>query len=237
MKIEILGSGNGFEYNLGNTSFILWNDDESDGILMDCGYTVFGTLRDLEKSGRDVISKLSTVFISHMHDDHVGSAGIFSMFRKSALKRLNRENETTKFIGIDIRPLFDITLKGSPGLYKYDNSESYFKLINVYHGSEIPACGIIINNIMYSGDTYNSLLDTDEAKNVKLIIHEATLKDGPFHTLFDKLISAPKEVKEKTWLIHNSQNHLDSGFEKTAKENGFAGICKKGQIINLANNY
>ncbi|MBN1325228.1 MAG: hypothetical protein JW974_03350, partial [Alphaproteobacteria bacterium] len=131
------------------------------------------------------------------------------------------------------RPLFDITLKGSPGLYDFDNSEKYFKLIKVYHGSEIPACGIIINDIMYSGDTYNSLLDTDEAKNVKLIIHDATLKDGPTHTCFDKLISAPKNIKAKTWLIHNSQNHLNNDFEQIAKENGFAGILKRGQIIEL----
>lgn len=233
MKIEILGSGNGFEPSLGNTSFLLWDNDETNAILMDCGYTVFSTLREMESHGRDIISKIKTVFISHLHDDHSGTAGVFTLFRNSVLRRLNRENERTRFIGTDIRPLLDITIPGCTNMYEYDDNQSDYTLIETSHGSEIPVCGILINDVMYSGDTANSLLNTEYAQKAKIIIHEATLNDGPFHTGFEKLIHTPASIKSKTWLIHNSAKHLSDGFEQLALKEGFAGICKKGKIITF----
>lgn len=56
MKIEILGTGGGNTPEYGNTSFLIWNNDESEAVLMDCGYTVYPRLKELERNtNREII--------------------------------------------------------------------------------------------------------------------------------------------------------------------------------------
>lgn len=71
MKLEILGAGNGFETNLGCSSFLQRNNDESSATLYDCGWSIFAELRRLEiEEKRDIIPKIDMIYISHLHEDH-----------------------------------------------------------------------------------------------------------------------------------------------------------------------
>jgi glyoxylase-like metal-dependent hydrolase (beta-lactamase superfamily II) len=66
MRIRFLGIGGAFDYQLGNSSaWVEWADKR---ILLDCGSTVYGRLRDL-----DLINSYDYVLLTHLHDDHVGS--------------------------------------------------------------------------------------------------------------------------------------------------------------------
>jgi len=73
IKYKILGNGGAFDYNQCNSSFLIGQNEEY--LLFDCGYSVFAELR---KQDADIninldLKKLTTVYISHMDDDHIGS--------------------------------------------------------------------------------------------------------------------------------------------------------------------
>ena len=65
--VEVLGTGSAFIPENTNTSFLLLNGK----ILVDCGYNVFQKLMSDYK--RQLAKELRYVFITHGHDDHIGS--------------------------------------------------------------------------------------------------------------------------------------------------------------------
>ena len=108
-KLEILGTGNGFETQLGTSAFLQWNDDESRATLYDCGWSIFAELRRLEmEEGRSIIPKIDTVFISHLHEDHAGSAGLLALYKSCIHK------SGITFIGIDSRQYLSLVIDDVP---------------------------------------------------------------------------------------------------------------------------
>lgn len=65
-EIKFLGTGGAFDIAQGNSAAIVnWQGKK---ILLDCGYTVYTRLREL-----NLVDALDYVLITHLHDDHVGS--------------------------------------------------------------------------------------------------------------------------------------------------------------------
>lgn len=64
MTITQLGNGGGFDTDVVSSSFLIEYDNIK--ILFDCGFNVIKKLEDM-----DVLDKITYVFISHLHDDHV----------------------------------------------------------------------------------------------------------------------------------------------------------------------
>lgn len=230
MKLEILGTGGGNTPEYGNTSFLIWNKNSTEAILMDCGYTVYPYLKNLEAvSGREIISKIKTVAISHLHDDHVGSFGALLTHRWALQK------SKIKIAGVSLDEYLRLVLSshvrtGVAGIDKRVLS------IPTSHEEDMPSYALYFNGVLYSGDTNKSLLDLPEAKDAKIIIHEARLNDVYTHTNIEKLAqSAPSDILAKTWLIHYSTKMSDK-IQSRAKELGFAGACHQGQIIDVPNN-
>lgn len=73
-----LGNGTAFQTEQTNTSFTIFDDR----ILVDCGYNVFGKLKEL-----GIADKIEVVCITHTHDDHIGSLGAFLYYREFVLKK------------------------------------------------------------------------------------------------------------------------------------------------------
>ncbi len=73
VKFKQLGNGGAFDYNQCNSSFLIEQNEEY--LLFDCGYSVFAELRkqDADMNINLDLKKLTTVYISHMDDDHMGS--------------------------------------------------------------------------------------------------------------------------------------------------------------------
>jgi ribonuclease BN (tRNA processing enzyme) len=220
MQIEIIGADSAFEGL--NTSFF-FRDDAGRGILVDCGFTVFPQL-----TVRNMIDKIDVVLISHLHADHTGSLCTLAVKRRI---------DGHKIIcgGADVSELFK-----AQGVLPNDfiplapDDPLNLKTIRTGH---IPEYGhndalFIANKILYSGDTNQSVLDSDFAQTAEIIFHEACLNTPYAHTTIDLLNKAAPEIKAKTWLIHIPENER-SEIERLAAEMGFAGVCKNGQMIEI----
>jgi len=229
MKLEILGTGGGNTPEYGNTSFLIWNENDTEALLMDCGYTVYPYLKNLEAvSGREIISKIKTVAISHLHDDHVGSFGALLTHRWLLQK------SKIKTAGVSLDDYLRIILS-SHARIGIDGIDKRVLSIPTSHEDDMPSCALYFEGVLYSGDTNKSILGLSEAKNAKIIIHEARLNDFHTHTNIEKLAqSAPSDILAKTWLIHYSTKMRDK-IQLRAKELGFAGACSQGQIIDVPN--
>lgn len=66
MKIQFVGTGGAFDIDQGNSAALI--DFQHKTILVDCGYTVYPKLRQL-----NLVETIDAVLVTHLHDDHVGS--------------------------------------------------------------------------------------------------------------------------------------------------------------------
>jgi len=221
MKIKILGSDGAFEGL--NTSFF-FHDDAGRGVLVDCGFTVFPEL-----TRRGMVNDVDIVLISHLHADHTGSLCTFAAYSRIVQKR--------KLIvgGADVTGLFREQGVLPDDFIPLPPDDSLgLKMIRTGH---IPEYGynnalFIAGKILYSGDTNQSVLDTDDARAAKIIIHETTLSSPVAHTTLDKLNAAAPEIKAKTWLTHIPAAER-AEIERLAPQMGFAGVCYNGQEIEV----
>lgn len=64
--VKFVSTGGIFDYKIGNSSVLIGGKIGT--ILIDCGYTVYSKLVEL-----DVISEIDYICITHLHGDHIGS--------------------------------------------------------------------------------------------------------------------------------------------------------------------
>lgn len=229
MEVRVLGSGSGLDASLGNTSFVLSHQGEN--ILVDCGYTVFPKLLDL-----GIQDSIDTVFISHLHSDHVGSLCALLEYNCFA------KGKKTRLCGVDLKPYVDLTNLTLWDACVNGAQVSGVELIETKHIPGASSVGaLFFDKVFYSGDTGYSLLGSELANRAELIIHEAYLKDMPLSGKSDAYIhvgietlakSASAEVRAKTWITHYSKPSSEQ-LENMCKDLGFAGLAKPGQIFNL----
>ncbi len=223
MKLQVLGVGGAFSPELGNSSIVLW-DGSGKGFLIDCGYTVFPFLKQ-----NKLLDRIDRVFITHSHGDHIGSLDTFLYYVRYAL------NRKIKFFGVSKYMSYLNAI--DPSFEK--ESDKYFILADdgiqtlpVNHTDTITTDAFYNYGLLYSGDTRESLLETPQAKDAKVILHEVCFQDYGVHTHFSILARASNEIKKKTWLYHYNVNDEEEYTEKL-KQFGFAGFLKTGQIIEF----
>lgn len=227
MQIQVLGVGGAFSPELGNSSIIIW--DKKGGILVDCGYGVYPILKR-----KNLLSRVNRIFITHLHGDHSGSLDTFLYHKRFIL------GQKVKFFGIsEIMPYLEM-IDPSFG-YDYDASE-YFNLeddgesltiIPTDHIEGRSSNALYYKGVLYSGDTSESLLDSPQAYDAKIILHEVSFNETNVHTYFNVLARAKEEIKRKTYLYHYNSGE-DVAFLSKAYQHGFAGFLKKDQLINIA---
>ena len=221
MKIEIIGADSAFDGL--NTSFFFY-DKIGRGVLVDCGFTVFPELIK-----RGIAKNIDVALISHLHADHTGSLCTLGVWMRLVQKR--------KILvgGTDVSELFKV--QGvSPNDFDILPSDDPLNIKTIKTG-HIPEYGynnalFIADKVLYSGDTNESLLGTEYAKQAKIIIHETCLNTPSAHTTIELLNGADPEIKSKTWLTHIPTNERDK-IERLAQKMGFAGVCKNGQTIDI----
>jgi len=176
---------------------------------------------------RKMANDVDVVLVSHLHADHTGSLTILAAYSRIVQKK--------KLIvgGADVSGLFREQGVLSDDFIPLPSDDPLdLKMIRTGH---IPEYGynnalFIAGKILYSGDTNQSVLDTDYAREAKIIIHETTLSSPVAHTTLDKLNAAAPDIKAKTWLTH-IPTHERAECERLAPQMGFAGVCYNGQEI------
>ncbi len=229
MIIEVVGVGCAFAADLGNASVLVWDDFWRSAVLFDCGYNVFPDLRKKElKEKRDIISKIDSVFVSHLHDDHCGSLGTLLEYRFWAL------NKNTKITSIvPFSEIFKGRMDNFNASKIYAGEDKRITVIPTVHAKNFPAAGAYFDGVLFSGDTAVSMLGSEYAKQSKIIIHEIGLQQNQVHVGIGKLIaSASKEILAKTYGIHYSNQERERLF-KIMEESGFAGLLWQNQIIKI----
>lgn len=219
MKIHVVGANDAFS---GYNTSLLYQTDVGLGVLLDCGFTVFPELQR-----NKLIPLIDIVLISHLHGDHTGSLSTLVLYSKYKL------GKQLIIGGVDCTNLLRIMgisntswrpLKQSDGV-KLETFETPH-----VPNEELNTSMLVDGKLFYSGDTNNSLLNTDFAKRAEVIFHETTFIKNPTHTNIDELNNAPYNIKNKTWLMHVPQRELRA-VRIFAQNNGFAGVCVRGQTI------
>jgi ribonuclease BN (tRNA processing enzyme) len=92
LGIRFVGTGGAFEVELGNSAAVV--SLSGSNYLIDCGHSVFPRLVKL-----GIVDKIDGVFVTHLHDDHVGSLSSFVLYYSLVLQkgRLKIYVPTAKF--------------------------------------------------------------------------------------------------------------------------------------------
>jgi len=239
-----VGTGSAFNFELGNTSFLLYPKEENGStLLVDCGYTVPAVLADWGKIG-----KITDIIITHLHADHVGGLETLGFFHYYVLGRFGKDKPRLYVATQDLADaLWDRSLSGgmdnimfadgSTGIAKLGD---YFdvrigtdviiaglpalKLINTPHldGMENYAIGFD-NGVYFSGDC--TVLPPQDAKLIFQDCQFSAPSPNDPHIAYDTLLQGlPEEVRKKTHLVHLSANFR----EKYKADSGFAGCVMPG---------
>ncbi|MDR1337932.1 MAG: MBL fold metallo-hydrolase [Rickettsiales bacterium] len=227
MIIEVIGVGGGFSYELGNSSVLAWDDSNKSAVLFDCGNTTFAALREKEqKEKRDIISKIDSVFISHLHDDHYGSAATLLEYRFWV-----HHKPTNVTASVPFAEMFRGRMDNYNAKEIYAGPDKRIKKIPTKHAADFPCFGAYFDGLLFSGDTGVSMLKSKYAEKAKIIIHEVRLNQITVHIGIDQLAaSAPAEILNKTYCIHYSSNEKKE-LQAKIKQFGLAGLLKPNQII------
>ncbi|MDR1697236.1 MAG: MBL fold metallo-hydrolase [Rickettsiales bacterium] len=219
MKIQIIGADSAFDGL--NTSFFV-RDDAGRGILVDCGFTVYPEL-----NRRGMLGDIDIVLISQTHADHSGSLTTLCAKRK-------KMGAPVALGGADVAPLFQIVEGRTDMFTPLTDDLLKVEYLETEHISGVMKnkAMLIADTIFYSGDTRESLLDTEFARGAKIIIHETSLDTPVAHVPLAELARAPADIRAKTWLIHIPTNERDE-ITRLAAEYGFAGVCQNGQEIEI----
>jgi phosphoribosyl 1,2-cyclic phosphodiesterase len=222
-KIEVIGCGSAFAPELGNSSFIIWNEPKR-GILFDCGGDVFAKL----KAG-NCLPFIDTVIISHFHLDHAGSLDTLIYWNWFVLKR---KLKLINFYPYYFLNAIDSSLLDMVEISSGSNDED-INIFKVNHCIGMASHGAQIGNIFISGDTNHWVGITDES----ICLHEVCFGakyPNMVHCHFDDLcLAIPFEERIKYWLYHYNVGDVEK-YEHDVLISGFAGLLKQGDIIDVS---
>jgi ribonuclease BN (tRNA processing enzyme) len=202
MKYKQLGNGGGLSPQITNSSFVIKSDN--DYLLFDIGYNI---MLELTKKSNKLISKINTVFISHLHDDHVGNLSTFISYRKFILNK-----DTFVICSPELLPSLSsymnlmecsehATLIDTITYNKNHSNKIQVISIDAYHGKPISSGALFFDkkgySLFISGDTIAS---TNIEKNIREFIpsnsiinlvklHDMSFSTSKTHATFDSIKS------------------------------------------------
>jgi ribonuclease BN (tRNA processing enzyme) len=249
--LRFLGTGAAFTVGSGNyqSSMILEYDNQK--LLIDCGSDTRFSLFDQNLTHRDILS----VFVSHLHSDHVGGLEWLA-FKTKFDKHCERPN---LFIADTlVGPIWNNVLSG--GLSSLENCQAaldtYFNVHIIKNNSFVwnslpislvptrhfksnsiimPTYGLFFSingtKIWISNDTQ---FTPDELKEyyetADIIFHdcETTETKTHVHAHYSELVTLSPNIKKKMLLYDYNPGPLPD-----AAQDGFKGFVKKGQVFTF----
>ncbi len=252
MKLTFLGTGSAFTIDDNYHSNMILESDDKKILLIDCGSDARLSLHALGLSHRDIHS----VYISHLHADHVGGLEWLAFTTKfdPGVKKPNLYVSERL-----VHDLWNKTLSG--GLSSLQNEiaklSSYFRVHPVKeHGSFTwekikikliqtlhvmsgfcisPSYGLAFKvngiKVFITTDTqYSPHQINDFYESADIIFHDCEITEhkSHVHAHYDELVKLPELIKNKMWLYHYNPCKLPN-----AKKDGFRGFVKKGQCFDF----
>lgn len=227
-KLRFIGNGSAFNTELGcNSGYILKG---SSLVLFDCGGDVFGRLKKMKIVTEDI--KDITVFITHIHPDHVGSLGDLIYYSHYIAKLDDKikvvstdKNLLTllKLLGVKDEQYHSIIIGENfkYSMYSKDIGVIEYEAIEVKHSSQLKSSGYIITLdgtvLYYSGDSCEIprvIVDGILDDRIDEVYQDTCGMDyeGNPHLFIDKLVDViPAEYGHKVFCMHLDTSICDSG--------------------------
>ena len=188
MRFIQIGNGGGLNPLLTNSSFLI-EMKTNEYLLFDCGFNIMQRLIELENdsSNEFCISQIKYVFVSHIHDDHVGNIEtlmFWNYFKNNVKMKFYCASDevysylVTKLTSAiysggrlqDISTYEKIVLMNDYDTYIVNPNTNLKALQNTYHG-DTESNGLVILSKKYgalviTGDTKASSLLEDEIKEI-----------------------------------------------------------------------
>ena len=252
LKFIFIGSGSAFSLKNYQSNMILQADD-GDILLIDCGADVRFALHELGITYKQIDS----VYISHLHSDHVGGLEWLGFTRKFDPACRKPTLYISRFIKnelwsnvlsggmlslqgevADLDTYFDV--HSIPKNYSFMWHAVEFHLVQAVHIMSgfhiVPSFGLLftVNNIktFLTTDTQFSPAQIMDFYNQADVIFQdcetSPYKSG-VHANYTELRGLPDEIKRKMWLYHYQDGTLPD-----ARADGFAGFVVKGQVFDYA---
>ena len=249
-SLTFLGVGAGLSPQLGNNNVMLENEDRTSALLIDCGPV---TVHELYAAGQ--LDKVKQVFVTHVHDDHVGGLQLWAQLNRYVYK-----HRPDLYFREELwEELWPATMRGGLARVSGPHGEpqvvgldGYFVPHQMKEGDAVqidglpallprlglhvpgkPSFGFFLDDdVFYSADS-QQLPPTHgpTGKPLRAIFQDCQLFDVPngVHTSFVRLNrELPPEQKAITRLMH--YNHTP---DVDAKAMGFWGFVPRGERIWL----
>lgn len=232
VRITILGTGDLMNPNVPNTAFLIESGQLYDNydfllkeatrpsVLVDCGFSIFPQLFNLLNEER--IKKISYVYITHNHMDHLGSLGQFIYYRYFKFG-LNTKVYTGPLNMESLKRVLDETITKVPSVkqsisprllihspYTLNENKSILSWsIQSFRSDhcKMPSYGLFFQDYQFTitGDTDILNPDSFALKYSKVIFHDACLFPAPGSHTFIETIKThyPDEIIKKLVLVHH----------------------------------
>jgi len=251
MKIIFIGSGSAFTTDNYHSNILIVSNNKN--LLVDCGSDARFALKDAGYSYEDIDS----IYISHLHADHVGGLewlGLANKFASLKHKRpliighrnilndlwnhcLSGGMETIASELATLETFFVPQYLDYPGDFLWEGIN--FQLVKTRHVKNnnrlMDSYGLFFTTggrkIFLTTDT---TLVMDEFlpyyKQSDLIFHDCETQNlrSNVHSHYDDLVALPQSIKNKMWLYHYNPGHLPN-----AEEGGFLGYVQRGQVFKF----
>ncbi len=203
MQILFLGTGGAFDPEYGNSAAMVICNGKT--YLIDCGFTVYGTLKKF-----DLFNRIDYVLLTHLHNDHTGSlvnATLhYNLISNGGNKKIRIASPSKKFRK-QVKRMMDVALQESDDFVEWIALKDLpdITVIDTHsrHVNQYQTWGYIFREgdevMVYSGDIGDGDYVFSKLKKKKIkqatVFHELSLKEVPGHTIYTQLIPHLKEYR------------------------------------------
>ncbi|MBN1114153.1 MAG: ribonuclease Z [Oligoflexia bacterium] len=238
MKLQVIGSGEAFDGEKVNSSFLL--SGEKTKLLIDCGFTVPHALWRMN------IRDIDGVYITHFHGDHVMGlpALITRMFEEQRKEPLIIIGQTgardyvinildSAYRGIYSKLCYELLFYEKTANHRFNEFDMQFT--NTTHSVSNQAVCVTSNNktICFSGDgaPTEKLIKLYTRHPNSIVIQECfTLKkDSPYHCSLDEILEI-RNGRDINFILTHLSRHEKNEIKLAAGRNNIK-VCEDGEII------